>query len=313
MRGVGDLLSVVLAAGWLLYLLQGVVRTALIRRCREAERAWMQRSAEILVVALIEGEEELALPRCTTLRREELLCELVATLLGAAYGLNPRPLGRMLIAEGVDRWLVRRLHRARGLERARLLKWASELPTLPRVAALAEGYRLDPMREVRFAALLVEMAADPARLLHAVVRYEVPLTPVEVDEVLALLRRSLLPIAYRPLLATENENLQRIALALVAHFAIEEAEPALHHLLRAERTEEALRALRLLVLLHRPLPKRLVVPLLGRVTPQERLRLLRLMVREGVAAEQVRRLFQGEESAYYTRLACTYKRTLHAH
>ena len=297
----------------LLALAGGALLAALRARRREREKQWSQRVAQSLLVALLNDEPcRFELPQGAVVGRKRLLAEVVAALRATVYGLNPEPLRALLLAEGVDRWLARQLRWAHGAKRALLLKLAADLPSMPRVVAEAVRHRRSTTRVVCFAVLLVEMAAEPAQILRLAASYAYPFTSVERGEVLALMRHSLLPIAYRPLFESGSENLERLAMALVAQFGIEEAEPYLQAILQRDDREAALRALCLLVQLHRPLPRRLVAPLLDQLTPCERRGLLRRLVHEGYSQRQIAPLFDGEERACYARMAATYKRTLAA-
>ena len=289
---------------------RGVVCSALRKRRRAVEEQWRHRVASVLTAALLDDERPLSVPLQGVVARERLLAEVVAALMRTIYALNPAPLRQLLSEEGVDRWLVRRVQRSRGVERACYLKLAADLPSMPALVGEAVRHRGAKHRAVRFAALLVEMASDPSQLLRLVAEFEEPLTAVEVAEILALLRRGLLPVAYRPLLESESTNLQRVGLALVAEFGIVEAEHELRQLLASADHEVALQSLYLLLMLRCSVPRREGCRVVGRLSARERRRLVRFMVREAYDATQIRRLLGADEARYSERLAGSYKRAL---
>lgn len=293
-----------------LWLLAGLLRDGLRRRRRAAEERWRHCVARELTTSLLDEESACRLPRRGVVERERHLAEVAAALIRTIYALNPLRLREMLLAERVDRWLARRVRRSCATERARYLKLAADLPPLPMLLREAVRCRASHSRKVRFCALLVEMAAEPAQLLRLATEFERPFTPIEVAEILALLRRGLLPVAYRPLLESESANLQRLGLALVAEFGIVEAEQELVALLESSEWEVARQSLYLLLMLHRPLPRRVAGRVVQRLTTQERRRLVRFMVREAYNAEQIGRLLGADEACYSERLAASYKRAL---
>lgn len=292
------------------WLAVGVVCSVLRQRRRAAEEQWRHRVASELTAALLDDERPLSVPLQGVVARERLLAEVVAALMRTIYALNPAPLRQLLCEEGVDRWLVRRVQRSRGVERACYLKLAADLPSMQALVGEAVRHRGAKHRAVRFAALLVEMASDPSQLLRLVAEFEEPLTAVEVAEILALLRRGLLPVAYRPLLESESANLQRVGLALVAEFGIVEAEHELRQLLASADHEVALQSLYLLLMLRCSVPRREGGVVVARLSARERRRLVRFMVREAYDATQIRRLLGADEARYSERLAGSYKRAL---
>lgn len=283
----------------------------LAHRRRTGEEQWMRRASGLLTVALLDGAEQpfrLPLDRMVAPRRR--LAELIATVLGSTYGLDPAPAQRLMARWHLDQWLLRRVRRSRGLRRAHYLKLMADLPLSPETAARVVRYADDPSRAVRFMTLLVRLAASPAQALRLLAAFADPFTPIEVAEILALLRRGLLPIAYRPLLLSPHDNLRRIGLALVGQFGIEEAEPHLLDLLADREARLAERSLYVLALLHRPLRRRAVTGFVRCMDLAERRRLLRFLAHEEYSLDQVRALFRSAELPYYERIVGSYKRSL---
>lgn len=287
------------------------LRSRATRRREERERRWLGHTLRHLWAEWMQGEgmlQPLPMPRCA-LRRSRLAV-LLARMTAATYGLYGAPMRRLVECYGVDVWLLQRACRTRGWRRAHYLKLLSELPHRRAYTLRALRFLDDPCREVRFAALLVQLAADPEQLLRRVADYAHPFTAVETAEVLHLLRSGLLPIAYGPLLASQTENLCRVGMALVAQFEIAEAEPLLRGLVVEGDRSLARRAIYVLAMMHRPLSRREVRGKVRAMSADERARLLRFLAHEGYSAEQVRRLCDEEEWATYKRRVESYKCSL---
>lgn len=140
-----------------------------------------------------------------------------------------------------------------------------------------------------------------------------PFSAAEVAEVVALLRRGMLPIAWERLLDAPRVNLRRIGLAVVRQFGIEEAEPVLHRLLAREAEETvAVEALHLLCELRCPLDEGGIRRRVAELGPADRRSLVRALVREGYAADAIACLMEedDEAAAVCEQLVGTYKCTL---
>lgn len=292
-------LGVEVAEGWL------------AERRRDRERILVRYSVrQLLTALLIDERDHLALPLWQSVGRYRLLAELIAELTAVTYGLDPASLRRVVVAYGLDHWVLGRIRRARGDRRAAWLRLLADLPHRREVSRAVAIYGADRSRAVRFATLLVQLTAHPEEVLRLIADFREPFTPIEVAEVLHLLRRGLLPIAYRPLLEATNENLQLIGLEIVAQFGIEEVDADLVRLATEGGGRVARRALRVLARLHRPLRRRELVHSIRRMADDERHALLRLLAREAYAAEQVRTLVAQPEIPYYESLIGSYKRSL---
>lgn len=257
---------------------------------------------------LMTGEEEGHLPT-EWVGREEEVADRLADLCSAVYGIDLDPLWRVVQRHRIDEWLLRAAERSRGYRRARLLKLLSEIPHAGWIAERSGRFMNDPQREVRFCSLLVQLAAHPDRMISLVGSFGEEFTALEVAEVLHLLRRGLLSVAYRPLLFAPSHNLRRVGLALVAQFAVEEAEDLLLQLV-AEDEELAFRALAVLVRLRRPLTDRVVAAAVGALSADHRRRLLRSMAREGYGVDVLLRLSPKGEKSYCEKLVAMYKSSL---
>lgn len=239
-----------------------------------------------------------------------ILAETLAGLGAVTCGLDTEPLRRAIDGCGLDRWLLRRARRCSGYRRARVLALLAQLPLDAAAAGEVARYLRSRNRDVRFQALCVQLAADPASAIRRMDEYGHPFSAAEVAGILALLRRGLLPIAYGPLLTSPQRNLRRVGLGIVRLFGIEEAEAQLLYLTGAEDAELGREALYALCSMRRPLGRREVAFRIARMTLPERRSLLRYLAHEGYAPGVLQRLFGDAERPYYEMLVQSYKRSL---
>ena len=278
------------------------------RRQRSRDAALRAKYLRIVMLYLLAGEGPA--PRFPMIRRAGarlLLVETVAGLAGVTYGLDAAPLRRIVAEYGLDAWLLRRTARSRGYRRARCLLLLSRLP----VGAAAADCAARRNRYVRFQSLMVRLAADPSTALRLMAEYPEPFSACEVGEIMAVLRRGMLPIAYEPLIGSPSRNLRIVGLNIVRQFGIEEAERLLLRIVSGDEDPELVReALYTLCALRRPLTRRAVSGRLSAMPPAERKALLRYVVAEGYSPGPLRRLLDERERPYYESLVQTYKRSL---
>lgn len=298
------------AAGVSLALLLGET----LRRRREAGRddILRRRYLRIAMCALHAGDG--AVPRFPMLHRTGarlLLAETLGGIVTMTYGLDGTVLRRIVEAYGLDEWLLRRARRSQGYRRARYLSLLAALPADESIAGGVARYGKSRCRSVRFQALLAGLAADPTSALRRMEEYAEPFSEAEVAQILALLRRGVLPVAYEPLVMSPCGNLRRVGLSIVRQFGIEEAEPRLLRIV-ADEPASALSAEALYTLcsLRRPLIRREVRDRVERMGAAERRALIRYMARENYSPRFLHRIFDEGECLYYETIVRSYKRTL---
>lgn len=301
------------AAAVTLYLLGGMAAGRFRRRRRRNRDAVLQRKyLHIVMLALLSNGEEA--PRFPLLHRpgaRRLLVETVGRLVAVTHGLDPAPLRRIVTQYGLDEWLLRRIRYARGYRRARYLLLLSRLPAGDSVGAKAARYARSRNRYVRFYALMTQLAAEPATSLRRMAEYEHPFSACEVAEIMTMLRRGMLPIAYEPLVESPNRNLRMVGLGIVRQFGIEEAEKLLLTMVGGEPEPELGReALYTLCSMRCSLTRREVAGRIASMDRAQRKALLRHMAREGYSPSVLQRLFDDRERPYFESLIHSYKRSL---
>jgi len=281
------------------------------RRCGR-DAAVRRRYLRIAVAALTAGDG--AVPRFPQIDRSGARAILAETLFGivsSTYGLDLQLLHRIVADTGLEAWLLRRIRRTQGYRRARCLAQLAALPAQPDRILRTARYLRSRNRYVRFYALMAQLTADSAAALRAMATYPHPFSSDEVAEILAVLRRGMLPVAYEPLLRAPDRNLRRVGLGIVREFGIEEAEERVLHIATEDPDPELGReAIRTLCLLRRPLARRGIVHRIAAMDPARRRALLRCMAQEGYAPRTLRILLDERERPYYESLVRSYKRSL---
>lgn len=235
------------------------------------------------------------------------LAEVLSRLAASTYGLNNRPLRKIVQENGLEHYLLRRIRLTRGYRRAYYLLLLSRLPLDGNAAAAVRRFTRSRNPYVSFYALMTQLAFDPTLALRLIGEFGRPFTLYEVSEVMATLRRGVLPVAYEPLLDSPDRNLRIVGLSIVRQFGIEEAERQLLKMVRTGPEELAREAVHTLCALHRPLERREIAEFVRRMPAADRKMLLRSMAREGYSARAVGLLSPEPERTYYQSLVDSYK------
>ncbi len=293
-------------------LLIALALAALGRRRRTRDRILRDKYLRVLMSGLFDRSvAPLRFPGIDRPGARLLLIETLGGLVGATHGLDVTLLREVVCREGLDRYLLGRIRRTLGYRRAKNLALLANLPVAASVAVELTRYRRSRNRYVRFYAFLAQLAADPSTSLRLMSDYPSLFSPSEVTEIMSVLRRGMLPIAYDPLIGSPNANLRLVGLGIVRCFGIVEAEAQLLRLVAEDEVPELGReALYALCSMHRPVECCGVKARLATMRAAERKSLLRYMATEGYSSGLLQRLFGECESPYCRALVQSYKRSL---
>ncbi len=281
------------------------------RRRKGREEVLRSQYLRILIQALVESDEKIPnFPMCRGGNARRLLAETVAGTATVICGSGNDLLRHVSEHYELPQWLLKQARRGMGYRRARLLALLSRLPLGAEVAGAVDRYRTSANRRVRFYALSVQLSADPTAILRRIADYPNLFSIAELAEILALLRRGMLPIAYEPLLVSPIANLRMVGLGIVRQFGIEEAEMQLLRLVAEDAGNTGWEALRTLCAMRRPLMRSSILQRLGRMNRAERRSFLRNMALEGYATGAMCKLFKPEECDYYESLVKSHKSVL---
>lgn len=240
-----------------------------------------------------------------------LLAETLAEAAVHASGFDCEALRRVAERYDLEHYLLRRIRLSGGYRRARLLNLLSRLPLHPETALRTARYARSRNPYVRFQTLLVRLATDPAHAEESLAAYPTAFSACQVAELMALLRRGMLQVAYRPLVTSDVRNLRTLGLAIVRQFGLETAEEELLRIAANDPTHTLGReAVYALCAMQRPLDRSEVVRCIRSMNRAGRKALLRFMAAEGYAAGALRQLFDPREQPYYESLVQSYKCTL---
>lgn len=248
-------------------------------------------------------------PRCESRGARNVLARLLALASSSIRTDEPWVVRRMVVANGIEGWLLRRIGRSRGYVRARYMAMLSALPVSTAAAEWVASHAAADAR-TRFGALMVAIAADPASMVRRIGSYPLPLTRLELAQLTSMLRRGVLPIACTPLLESPNRNLRMLGLCIVRIFGITEAEELLLRIVAEGEGELAEEALHTLAALHLPVTRRCTASRIRTMHRCRRHSLLRRLAAEGYSAAALTRVAPVAEADYAESLAASYKRML---
>lgn len=272
----------------------------------------MQYSRQLTALLLQEPDDiEKVAIRAHNARERMALTEAIYTIMSHSYGCDIQLLRHVAERNRLPQMLCRRTRWARGARRARLLMLQSAIPATEGATEEIKRYLNSRDSDVRISALLATLAATPTMAIRTISALEYELSPFDLARIISLLRRGLLPIAYEPLLADGNNNLQMLGMAIVRSFGIEIAEKRLHQIITSERNPAIVsQAIYTLSSLGRPLGHTRIRERLAAMPSSERKALCRHLSVEGYSLGAVRGIFTEQESDYAEVLINSYKRAL---
>lgn len=318
MRAVWSVYCILCAATTVIMLTCALLRKLSETAAERHERRYARRFMQIIAARMLgnEGFPMARFPMCERRGAKEILAGLLATASSTTCIDEPGAVRRIMAANGIEGWLLRRVKHSRGYVRARYLSMLAALPVSRSTADYLRRCCSSGGSHTRFRTMLVAIAADPRSAVRLIAEYPQPLNPMETAELTSMLQRGMLPLAYAPLLESANRNLRMLGLNIVRACNICEAE---HRLLGMIADGESVpdecrdEAIETLVALHLPVFHRTVTDRI-RSMPQDRRRaLFRRLVAEGYSAAALNRIAEGEELSYIESFAASYKRSLVCH
>ncbi|MBO5875808.1 MAG: hypothetical protein J6Q20_04730 [Alistipes sp.] len=288
------------------------VQRVRIKRLAKLEELLRQRYMRIITAVMLSKESlPLRFPMIKYRGAREVLARVLSAVASSVYGPDSAILGRIASDNGVDEWLLHRIGRSRGMVRAYYMSQLAALPLASAVVVRVREYADDKNRFVRFYALLVRIANDTSSALRHLSEFGEPLSDFEIAEIMALLRRGMLPVACEPLLMSGSRNLQLVGIYIAREFGVEEAKPLLVEIATTQTDEDVARAaIYALVALHSSFNTRNLMASVRSMSADDRQRLCRRLVLEGYSAAALERLFGAREGVYAERLVSTYKRRI---
>lgn len=267
-------------------------------------------TSQITTLLMTQQECDIS-PKANTPQRRMALAEAIYTVMSHTYYNDISPLRKIVEKSHLENFLWRRIRLYNGTYRARLLLLTSAIPLRKITAEMLSSHLRSKDDDIRISALTSMLAATPTTAIHTIAQMEFPLSPFDLARIIALLRRGILPIAYEPLLSSENRNLRMLGLSIVRNFGIESAERRLHQIISTERdTEIITHTLYTLASLGRSLSHTRIRERLASMTATKRMELCRHLCIEGYSLGSVKTLFNDSEVNYAERVINSFKRQL---
>ena len=208
----------------------------------------------------------------------------------------------------VDYVLLHRIERAPQRRKAFLLSKLSQLSNTCTIAEYAEGYTDKSIeRKTRIYATNALVAARPERAIRYITRLDFALTLHEVALLTHLMRRVGAPIAYTPMLTSENKNLQFIGVYLCQHFSIVDAEPHLQQIVESENLDLSIMALYTICSIRGELSTPQISNTLSKLAPYQRMAFIRHAVYSCYSIRSCAHLLNRRERNYFTQRINSYK------
>lgn len=301
--------SVAMAVAVLLYARMRVRRN---RVRRALERCYLS----ILNRRLLEGGEQPCVFPLIERRHSRLILATVVARLGAVtYGYDRKFMAEIVRRYALDRLLMRQALFSFGMRR---VQW---LHTFAMIDSTEVIYRRTVLRfgrsRNRYMALCMTLAAlnhNPERSIAILAERRLPLSAFDLSEVLMMLKRGLIPVAYQPLLHSEYRNVQMLGLCIVRYFGVTEAEEDIVSAISSADSEVASSALFTLCALRLRLDRDQVRQASQRMSEEERRAWYRHLAAEGYSSRAIAKIVPANEQPqmreYVEQTVASYKRCL---
>ena len=166
-------------------------------------------------------------------------------------------------------------------------------------------------RSIRIASFISLITTAPQLVIRRIEALPYRLSALDISHIISLLRRGIIPIAYEPLLQSNNHNLQMLGIAIVRNFGIDIADKQLHDIISSCDDKVVVRdAILTLSSLGRPLGRAKIRQRMSRMNTEERKSFCRYLAAEGYSVQALRTLFSEKEMHYAETLIKSYKRDL---
>lgn len=209
----------------------------------------------------------------------------------------------------LDHHLLRAVQRAHGREQIALLSRLSFLSSLGTIVGFAEeGISIsDAKRSVHLYTTAALIVAHPERAIRYIAKLKGPLSLYEVAFITQLMRRAGTPLAYTPLLISDNRNLQYIGIYICGQFAIIDAERHLQELICSKDSEISLAALSALCTLRGDLSTPNATARIAQLPPLLRAAFIRLAVQSCYSLQSCSHLLDSSERRRFSQRVESYK------
>ena len=273
------------------------------QRLKQLSNSYMQQ-----IIAMQGGEGEVN-ARSTSERMA--LAQAIHSIMSHTYSTPTENTKAIAHQNKLEELILNKLRHANNEEKARLLNILSSIPISTRATDIISKYLHSANRHIRIAAIIATIAASPTKAIRTIADLPFSLKPYDTSRIIALLRRGLLPIAYEPLLMSDNHNLLMLGIAITHNFGIDIADKHLHNIILRQPNRQIVReAIYTLATLGRPLGRHHIREQLAAMSPNIRRELCHHLSCEGYSLSALSVIFSENEILHAEPLINSYKRSL---
>ena len=259
-----------------------------------------------MIVAKVEPDDE----EIFSIRHrytKSVILEAILFISEHIYGSATNRLSLIVEVCGVDCYIVNMVKRSGGSNRANTISKLSILTHITMAIECAEIYIENDNREVRFFSMATLVTTRPERAIRYIAKFDSSLSLYEVAILAHLMRRAGAPIAYTPLLTSQNRNLQLIGIYISNLFSIADAEPHLQQLIESDDREVAYIALHTLCSIRGDISSQSTGYALKQLAPFQRATFIRHAVQECYSLHPCKQYLSAEEQTLFLQRLSSYK------
>ncbi|MBQ8745283.1 MAG: hypothetical protein IJZ05_02880 [Rikenellaceae bacterium] len=249
-------------------------------------------------------------------RSSRLTLAVVVAQIGAmTYGYDRRVLAKVVRRYGLDRLLLEQARLSGGMRRVEWLHTLAQIECSDRIyQRMMNRYGRSRNSYIALCMTLAALNHSPERSIAILAERRGRLSPFDLAEVLMMLKRGLIPVAYQPLLRAEQANVRLLGLCIVRYFGVTEAEEDIVAAIATDDREVAESALFTLCALRLRLDRELVREAARRMSEGERRAWYRHLASEGYSSRAIAQIVPEKELSllgeYVEQTVASYKRAL---
>lgn len=205
-------------------------------RRRHRAEVLAERYISILNRRLLEGGSPSRFPQIGRRRSRIVLAKVIAEIEAATYGYDRSVTSEIVRRYALDRLILNRAMMSTGMRRAQWLHTLALLDCDQTVfSKMTARFSRSRNRYVSLCTILAALNHTPERCIDILAECDRKLSPLDISEILMMLKRGLIPVAYQPMIQSKHRNVQLLGLCIVRHFGIVESE---EYIARAAASED---------------------------------------------------------------------------
>lgn len=250
-------------------------------------------------------------PHAQRAQHRDILSQTIHNILSHTYGCDSKALQQTIMCSHLNEHLLKRLFSATTFNKyITLSQLTSTINTTTDTSALQELLHSHD-HNLRIGALMALLAAKPSGSMQILSSIDFNLQPIDIQRIIALIRRGKISVVLEPLFENNNRNLKLLGMALVRSFGICIVDKHLYQIINEDKDPILIfDAIYTLTHLKRPLKHTLIKGGIATMSEQQRKRLCRHLSVEGYSIQSINAILSPPESLYAKRLITSYKRLL---